>query len=72
MDWWTNLNTLTKIALVCFILGKFHFIPAVMTMFMAYDYSLFFIIVYSLFITAAAALSLARMRQIMKESKIDA
>ena len=72
MDWWTSLHTLTRAALICFILGKFHFIPAVMTIFAAYEYSLFFIIMYSLFIAAAVVLSLIRIRQIMEESKIDA
>jgi hypothetical protein len=71
MEWWTNLHALTRAALVCFILGKFHFIPTVLTLFMAYKYSLFFIIVYSVFIAAAVVLSLIRMKQIMQESKTD-
>ena len=69
MEWWNNLHTLTKIALVCFILGKFHFIPAVLTMFAAYEYSLFFMVMYSVFIAAAICLSFVRIRQIMEESK---
>tara|TARA_R100000315_G_C5212174_1_gene126167 strand:+ start:933 stop:1154 length:222 start_codon:yes stop_codon:yes gene_type:complete len=71
MQWWNNLHTLTKIALICFILGKFHFIPAVLTIFAAYEYSLFFIVMYSVFIAAAAFLSLVRIKQLMKESKND-
>tara|TARA_E500000305_G_scaffold98547_1_gene90165 strand:- start:640 stop:825 length:186 start_codon:yes stop_codon:yes gene_type:complete len=57
-------------ALICLVLGKFHFIPAVLTLFAAYEYSLFFIVVYSVLIIAAVILSLVRIKQIMKESRI--
>ena len=70
MEWWTNLHVLTKMALICLVLGKFHFIPAVLTLFAAYEYSLFFIVVYSVLIIAAVILSLVRIKQIMKESRI--
>ena len=71
MEWWNNLHALTKAALICFILGKLHFIPAVLTMFAAYEYSLFFIVMYSVLIAAAAFLSLVRIKQIIKENKND-
>ena len=41
MEWWNNLNILTRIALICFIVGKINFVPAVLTVFAAYEYSLF-------------------------------
>ncbi len=69
MEWWNNLNILTKIALICFIVGKINFVPAVLTLFAAYEYSLFFITLYSGFVIAAIIFSLARIRQIMEESK---
>lgn len=69
MEWWNNLNILTKIALICFIVGKINFVPAVLTLFAAYEYSLFFITLYSGFVIAAIIFSLVRIRQIMEESK---
>ena len=71
MEWWNNLNILTKIALICFIVGKINFVPAVLTLFAAYEYSLFFITLYSGFVIAAIILSLVRIKQLMKESKND-
>jgi hypothetical protein len=72
MEWWNNLNILTRIALICFIVGKINFVPAVLTVFAAYEYSLFFITLYSVCIVAAIVLSLVRIKQIIEESKTDA
>jgi len=72
MEWWNNLNILTRIALICFIVGKINFVPAVLTLFAAYEYSLFFITLYSVCIVAAIVLSLVRIKQIIEESKTDA
>ena len=71
MEWWNNLNIITRVALICFIVGKINFVPAVLTLFAAYEYSLFFITLYSGFIVAAIILSLIRVKQIIEESKAD-
>ena len=71
MEWWNRLHTLTKIALVCFVLGKMQFIPATLTIFMAYEYALFFVVLYAAFIATAAIFSLARIKQIIKEGRIN-
>tara|TARA_A100001515_G_scaffold64003_1_gene50733 strand:+ start:11296 stop:11508 length:213 start_codon:yes stop_codon:yes gene_type:complete len=69
MEWWNRLHILTKIAFICLVLGKIHFIPATLSIFAAYEYATFFLVVYTVFILAAAILSLVRIRQIIKESK---
>jgi len=71
MEWWNRLHTLTKIALVCLILGKMHFIPATLAIFLAYEYALFFVVVYTAFIVAAVLFSLARIKQIIKEDRVN-
>ena len=47
------------------------FIPATLTIFMAYEYALFFVVLYAAFIAAAAIFSLARIKQIIKEGRIN-
>ena len=69
MEWWNRLHILTKIAFICLILGKIHFIPATLSIFAAYEYATFFLVVYTIFILAAITLSLVRVRQIIKEDR---
>ena len=48
-----------------------HFIPATLAIFLAYEYALFFVVVYTAFIVAAVLFSLARIKQIIKEDRVN-
>ncbi len=71
MEWWNRLHILTKVALICLVLGKIHFVPATLAIFLAYDYALFFVVLYTAFIVAAVLLSLIRIKQIIKEDRVN-
>ena len=65
-----NISTQSKIAFVCFIIGKLFFIPAIVTVFAFREWFILFISLYSFFVLMSGILAAWHMISSKKKDNI--